>query len=380
MNKRDRIISSIKLRPVDRIPTSYRGVNCLSESLMKYFNIKGEGSFYNEENRKALLEKLGTDLWSDTVRPDKFNSFHPFYNGSLPEPPYANDGSLFYTLGIKSRSTRIEKYKYEYSYIAESPLKKISRISELKKNSLFSRLDFFDFEIMVNGITGEEFNEGKKKDFVSIGSLNNFFIICCYLRGMEQFLCDLAFNKKLAEYIINEVGEFCLEFNKRELLSFGRNAEFYCCWDDIAGQLGSMISPKFFRKYFLPLYRSLIANVKRYNLFFSWHCCGSIHKILPYMIDAGIDVFEVCQTSAKDMELEKVYSLYGKSVCIHGGIDVQDLLIRKKPKDIKEEVKKIIDLWGFNGGIIIAPSHEALPETPIKNILTIYKSVNEEMK
>ena len=376
MNKRERIISSIKLKTVDTIPTSYRGVECLSKSLMKYFNIKGEGFLNNEENRDILLERLGADVWSDTVRIDKFNNFHPMYNGSLPEPPYANDGNLFYTLGIKSRSTRIEKYNYEYSYITKSPLKKISTISELKKNSLISWLDLFDFETMVNGVTGEEFDERKNKDFISMGSLNNFFMICCYSRGMEQFLSDLAFNKKLAEYIINEVGEFCLEFNKRELLSFGRNAEFYCCWDDLAGQYGLMISPEVFKKYFLPLYRRLIDNVKKYNLFFSWHCCGSIHKILPHMIDAGIDVFEVCQTSAKDMELEKVYKLYGNNVCIHGGIDVQDLLIRKKPKDIKEEVKKIIDLWGHKGGMMIAPSHEALPETPIENILAIYEQVN----
>jgi uroporphyrinogen decarboxylase len=380
MNKIERIISSIKLKTVDKIPTSYRGVECLSKSLMKYFNIKGEGFLNNEENRDILLERLGADIWSDTVRIDKFNNFHPMYNGSSPEPPYANDGSLFYTLGIKSRSTRIEKYNYEYSYITKSPLKKISTISELKKNSLISRLDLFDFETMVNGVTGEEFDKRKNRDFISMGSLNNFFMICCYLRGMEQFLSDLAFNKKLAEYIINEVGEFCLEFNKRELLSFGRNAEFYCCWDDLAGQYGLMISPEVFKKYFLPLYRRLIDNVKKYNLFFSWHCCGSIHKILPHMIDAGIDVFEVCQTSAKDMELEKVYKLYGNNVCIHGGIDVQDLLIRKKPKDIKEEVKKIIDLWGHKGGMMIAPSHEALPETPIENILAIYEQVNNQMK
>ena len=380
MNKSDRVIASIKLKPVDKIPTSYRGVNCLSESLMKYFNIEGEGSFNNEKNHKILLKKIGADIWFDTVRPDKFNYFHPLYKGPLPESQYANDGSLFHTLGIKSKSIRIEKYDYEYSYITESPLKKFSTINELRNYSLLSRLSLFNFKLMINGASGEMFNKEKNKNFISIGSLNNFFIICCYLRGMEQFLSDLAFNIKLAEFIINEVGEFCLEFNRKELLSFGENAKFYCCWDDIAAQNGLMISPKIFNKYFLPLYKRLIDNIKKYSLFFSWHCCGSIHEVLPHMIDAGIDVFEVCQTSAKDMELEKIHNLYGKNVCIHGGIDVQDLLINKGPKDIKEEVKKIIDLWGFNGGIIIAPSHEALPETPIENILAIDETVNEEIR
>jgi len=35
---------------------------------------------------------------------------------------------------------------------------------------------------------------------------------------------------------------------------------------------------------------------------------------------------------------------------LHGGMDVQKLLVEKKPEEIKEEVKKVIDLWGNRGG------------------------------
>ncbi len=95
------------------------------------------------------------------------------------------------------------------------------------------------------------------------------------------------------------------------------------------------------------------------------------------MVDAGIDIFDVVQTSAKDMEIENVYRLYGKDVCMHGGIDVQDLLIRGSMGDIENEVKKIKELWGNRGGIILAPSHEILPDTPIKNVLALYEEINE---
>ena len=91
------------------------------------------------------------------------------------------------------------------------------------------------------------------------------------------------------------------------------------------------------------------------------------------MIDAGIDVFDVVQTSAKDMELEKIHKLYGEDVCLHGGIDIQKLLVEKTVKEIEEEIKKVKDLWGTKGGMILAPSHEILPGTPIENVLAIYK-------
>src|SRR3989337_2841098 len=101
--------------------------------------------------------------------------------------------------------------------------------------------------------------------------------------------------------------------------------------------------------FYLRYFKKLISIVKSHNVIFSWHCCGSVHKALPMMIDAGIDVFDVVQTSAKDMEIENVYRLYGKDVCLHGWVDVQHLLVFKTPKEIREEVKKIKALWGNDG-------------------------------
>jgi uroporphyrinogen decarboxylase len=91
------------------------------------------------------------------------------------------------------------------------------------------------------------------------------------------------------------------------------------------------------------------------------------------MIDAGIDVFDVVQTSARDMEIENVYRLYGKDVCMHGGLDVQKLLVEKSAEEVRGEVRKIADIWGNRGGIILAPSHEALPDTPVGNMIAVYE-------
>ena len=93
------------------------------------------------------------------------------------------------------------------------------------------------------------------------------------------------------------------------------------------------------------------------------------------MIDAGIDMLNVVQTSAKDMQLDRVYESYGRDICFDGGIDVQALLVSKKPKDIEEEVKKAYNLWGKDGGIILGPSHEIVPGTPVENIFALFDSI-----
>jgi uroporphyrinogen decarboxylase len=214
-------------------------------------------------------------------------------------------------------------------------------------------------------------------DVINLGTLSSLFMICCYLRGMEQFFMDMAYGDSLVDRLVGEVCEFCLEFNRRELAAVGDDAVYYGTWDDVAGQDGMLFSPALFRKYFLGPYRELIDNTKKYGLFFGWHCCGSVHEVMPMMIDAGIDVFDVVQTSARDMEIENVYRLYGRDVCLHGGLDVQKLLNEKTAGEIRDEVRRIRDIWGNRGGMILAPSHETLPDTSIENVLAVYEAMEE---
>ena len=394
MNKKERVLRAINLKSVDKIPTSYRGLKNVTKSLLRNFGIKDTDEFI--EIKDEFLADLGTDYWAMGHNICYFSTFHAKYQGPLPGEPYIQDDCLFHALGIRAIAKKIEQYDYEYPKFTNPPLADIESASDIKDDFLIKKLRFFNFKEMVNLYYEqkekvihniEKFRKKEEKlslenlrkdnELIALGSFNSLYIICSYLRGMDNFLLDLAGNKKVAERIIRLVGEYCLEYNRKELQSFGKEAEFYCSWDDVATQDDIFFNPELFKKYFLPIYKELIEETKKYKLIYNWHCCGSVHKILPLMIDAGIDMFDVVQTSAKDMSLEKIYKLYGSKICLHGGMDVQDLLFQKKPEDVKNEVKKVIDLWGDKGGIILSPSHECMPGTPIENILTIYKTIND---
>lgn len=374
MNKKERVLAAIQFKSVDRIPTTFRANNYLADRLMEHFNI--EAPINLGQDYKKLLNRLGADFWSSGTKIDKFSTLLPEYNGKPPQEPYIDDGTFFYTIGIKAKKAKMRIYDIEYPNVGvDPPLADINSPEELKNGFLSSKLDLFDFSKMKNKYRDFDLKDPGEEDVICIGSLSSLFMICCYLRGMENFLMDMVFNQGLAERITKEVGEFCIEFNKRELQSVGSEAVYYGTWDDVAGTNGMMFDPKLFKKYFLPIYQELISNNKKHGLFFGWHICGSVHEVLPMMIDAGIDVFDVVQTSAKDMEIENIYKLYGKSVCLHGSLDIQKLLVEKTAKQVKEEIKKIKHLWGQRGGIILAPSHETLPDTPIENMIAIYEEV-----
>ncbi len=379
MNKKERLFRAIKLQNVDRIPTTYRGNDYISKELMKYFGIKSSDKL--EINHKELVNKLACDFWSTGSKMNKFSVFAPEYLGPEPKDPYIKDSNLFYTLGINSTLGEFKEYNTNYPNIGvDPPLYDVETASELKKGFLTKKLDLFNFKSYRN-----RYDNNKLKyeiiyddiDYViSIGLLNYPFMICSYLRGMDKFLMDLMINKELAEFIVGEVSEFCIEFNKRELESFGNKAEYYGSWDDVANQNSLMFQPELFKKYFLPIYKKLIENVQRYELMYGWHCCGNVNEILPSMIEAGIDVFDVVQTSARDMGIDKIYKICVDKICLHGAIDIQTVLASGTPKEVENHVKKIINFWNKKGGIIIAPSHETVPGTPLENIIAIYQAVN----
>ena len=376
MTHRERVLAAIQRREVDRIPLTFRASKFLTTSLMKHFGFKDPADFAG--NRNDFLAKIGADFWASGSKVDKFSTFIPTYTGEKPKAPYVDDGTFFYTLGIRAKPGNMASWDIDYPHVGvDPPLAGAESASDIKPGLLLHRLDNYDFRRMRNKYRNVSVGDlkGREDAIINIGTLSSLFMICSYLRGMENLLMDLVCNRSLAERLIGEVGEFCLEFNRRELQMMGEHAEYYGTWDDVAGQNGMLFSPELFKRYFLPLYRRLIDQTKKHGLFFGWHVCGSVHEVLPMMIDAGIDVFDVVQTSAKDMEIDNVYRLYGGHICLHGGLDVQKLLVEKNVQAVRAEVRRIMDLWGRRGGIILAPSHETLPDTPIKNVLAIYRTV-----
>lgn len=394
LNKKERVIASIKFKEVDKIPTMYRAINFISKKLMKHFEIGNQNDpWLLEKNHEKLMEALGIDFWSSGCNIGKFSNFIPEYTGPVLE---YMDNNYYSAIGIPTKPKTIPEYEYTFTEIISNPLRQIESVDDVK-GFLTRKLDYFNYDNLINNATN--LNSGrsdsaqdkkiindlsinnlisKSEDFLCMGSvLSSPFMLCSYLRGMDRFLCDLAGNIKMAEAIVNEVKDFVLEFNKRYLNGAAGKCEYFACWDDVAMQNGLMFPPKDFIKYFLPVWKELISMVKSAGMFFSWHCCGNVNEVLPVMIDAGIDVFDVVQTSAKDMEIEKFYKKFGKAVCIHGGIDVQKLLASGSHYEIREEVKKIRNLWGKNGGIIIGPSHEIVPETDIENVLTLYDELKK---
>lgn len=65
----------------------------------------------------------------------------------------------------------------------------------------------------------------------------------------------------------------------------------------------------------------------------------------------------------------------GKDICFYGGVDLQQVLCNGTPQEVADEVKRLIDIFGKDGGYIIGPGHTYIQiDAPIENIMTMYET------
>ena len=62
-------------------------------------------------------------------------------------------------------------------------------------------------------------------------------------------------------------------------------------------------------------------------------------------------------------------------ITLHGAVDVQGWLQHAAPNEIEAEVNRLMDEVGAGGGFILAPSHYIQPDTPLENVLAVYRTV-----
>ena len=99
------------------------------------------------------------------------------------------------------------------------------------------------------------------------------------------------------------------------------------------------------------------------------HACGSIAELIPDFIDAGLDILNPVQTSARNMDFEKIKKEFGKFLIFWGGCcDTKNILPKATPEKILDHVKENIRILGKNGGLVFNQIHNIEPDVPPENI------------
>ena len=197
------------------------------------------------------------------------------------------------------------------------------------------------------------------------------------LFGMESYLVKMYTHSEVVRAVTNKVCEFYYEANERFFQAAGDLVDGFFFGNDFGTQQDLICGPAQFDEFILPWFTKFTEQGHRHRCQVILHSCGSIHKVIERLINAGVDCLHPLQANAADMNARKLSADFKGKIAFLGGIDTQDLLVNAKPEEIKEEVRRVKHLLGPN--LIISPSHEALlPDVPPENILAMAEAAVQE--
>ncbi len=274
-------------------------------------------------------------------------------------------GELFDIWGRRIHIVTHATGAYEES--AGWPLSAATSVEELKSHP-WPDPDWWDFSPLPRVIAQLDRDRQYHLRF-RIGSV---FESAWQLRGLQEFLMDLALDPSLPLYIMDRLTEIHVENTRRVLELAGDRLDMVYFYDDVATQNSLMISPEMWRDYVRPRHAQLIELAKAFGKPVMYHCDGAIYPLVGDLIDLGIDLLNPIQPDAKGMDPQRMKDEFGDRLSFHGGVDIIKTLPRGTTADVAAEVRERKRVLGKNGGYILASSHHIQSDTPMANVLAMY--------
>lgn len=199
------------------------------------------------------------------------------------------------------------------------------------------------------------------------------------MQGMEAFLLNMARDPDFARALLEKIAVYCKQLMGRFLDELGDNVDMIKIGDDLGTQNSLVISPKMYREILKPIHADFIGFIKaRTTAKIFFHSCGDVAPLIEDFIEIGVDILNPIQTSAGIMsDLPSLKKRFGSNIVFCGGIDTRRILPFGSVEEVREEVRRVMQILGPGGGFIIGAVHTVLDDVPPENVLAMVDAVEE---
>ncbi|MFH1572203.1 MAG: uroporphyrinogen decarboxylase family protein [Gemmatimonadota bacterium] len=194
-----------------------------------------------------------------------------------------------------------------------------------------------------------------------------------FARGIENFLADLggepAFARRLLRRIID-----------RNLVMLDNilpcaDIDGVLLGSDWGTQLDLIMAPATWQELIRPGEQEEYDLIRSFGKDVWIHSCGNVLKIIPSLIEMGVDVLNPVQPEAMDLTFLK--ETYGDRLAWWGGLSTQQTLPFGTPEEVQVEARRVRALLSRGGGCIFAPAQEIQGDVPAENILALLEVARE---
>ena len=190
------------------------------------------------------------------------------------------------------------------------------------------------------------------------------------LRGFENFMIDLANRSEIADFLLDQLTSMLIE---NALILARSGVDILLLDDDVAMPTGLMIGPATWRRYFKDRLARVIniAREESPDLLVFYHCDGDFTRLVPDLVDIGVNVINPIQPDC--MDAAAIKREFGDRLAIWGAVGSARLWDWGTVDQIRSEVRRCIETLGPHG-LLLAPAYD-IDFAPFENIVAFVEAV-----
>jgi len=352
MNSKQRVLMAINGEEPDRVPIDVWYTPEMRNKMENYLGINNKDYLKERHHPDLVHLHFQNDLLRTTVGPAA-----SYYLSD--EDYYEDEWGIGWRNVDYGQGTYTEPYKH--------PLKEITDPNDFEIPDFSNDERYDEARYLV-----EEYGD----THAIVGEIScTIFELSWYLRGFDTVLGDFYRNRDFLHGYFNRLKDWALTAGSK-LVNMGVDIIFM--GDDVGSQDNMMIHPKTFREFLKPVYAELFATFKKINpdVKIAFHTDGNVIKVIGDYLEIGLDILNPIQPQSLDPNTVK--KRFGDRLTMWGSIDNQNTMPFGSPDDVKREVISRLRNVAPGGRLILGPSHNVQPNTPIENMMAFYRTVKEQ--
>ena len=207
----------------------------------------------------------------------------------------------------------------------------------------------------------------------------NMFEWGTFLRRIDNFLMDIYTDQENVERLLDALEEKHMQTLERVCKAVGDVVDILRFGDDLGMDSGMFMSREKYREIFFPHHRRLCEYVHTHSQMKTFlHSCGSIYPIIGDLIEAGYDILNPIQTTARQMDPAVLKREFGKDITFWGGgCNTRTILNHASPEEVYDYTKRMLDIFMPGGGYVFNQEHNILSDVPPENLEAMYRAVRD---
>ena len=369
LTHRERVLASLNHQQPDRVPLDFGGIGVTDivvpayEHLKKYLGLEHETKADRGRERTVIPDEAVLRRFDIDTRTVRLGGFKSRKRKVIDANTYVN------AWGTTLRGTEDHFYMD-----VDGAFRKCD-----PEIAILEAFDWPDPDDpgLYEGIREKTESLRKNSDFAIVLTLypgNGILKQSMNMRGFTEFLVDLRENPEFACRLMDKMTELYIRIAENALDAVGQNVDILFYADDLGHQQSTLMSPAIYRKLIKPRHKRFFTALKsRSDAKILMHSDGSIDTLIEDLIEIGVDALNPVQVSARNMDPDRLKKEFGDRLSFWGGIDTRDVLPFRSPKEVREEVRRIIDVMGEGGGYVLASVQTIQAEVPPENIVAMFE-------